>query len=66
LQERADALPEVLPNALLVDILAEDAVKDEQLLALGGLDGQVGWGGDVAGGAAETLWNKIVARIFGF
>jgi hypothetical protein len=65
LQERADALAEVLPHALLVDILAEDAVKDEQLLALGGLDRQVCGCCDLAGGAAEALRDEIVARIFG-
>lgn len=54
---------EVVPDALLVDALAEDAVKDEELAALGGVDGQRGRRGDMDGRPLETLRDQVEARV---
>lgn len=63
LDEVVDALAEVIPDALLIYVLAKDAVEDEQLLALRGLDGQVGLAGDLDGRPAESLGDQLESRV---
>lgn len=55
LEERADAVREILPDTLLLDRLGKDAIKNEQLATLGDIDGDTGRGRDMDHGALETL-----------
>ena len=63
LDKGVDAVAEVVPHALLLDILAEDAVEDEELAALGRFDGQARRGGDVRDGPLEALRDEVEARV---
>lgn len=47
LEERAHAITQVIPDALLVDSFGENAIEDEQLAALGNIDGDAVWRSDV-------------------
>lgn len=55
LEERADAVAEILPDPLLVDGLGKDAIKDEQLAPLRHIDGDTGGRRDMNHGALEAL-----------
>jgi hypothetical protein len=63
LDKGIDAVRDVFEDALLLNVLAEDAVKDKDLLAAGRVYGQTGGRCDVAEGAAEALWDEFVARV---
>ena len=63
LDKGVDAVAEVVPHALLLDILAEDAVEDEELAALGRVDGQAGRRGDVGDGPLEALRDEVEAGV---
>lgn len=65
LDKRVDAVGDVLEDALLVNVLAEDAVEDEDLPAAGRVDGQARGGCDVTCGGAESLGDELVARLAG-
>lgn len=63
LDEGIDAVADIFPNTLLGRVLAENAVKDEQLLPLVRLNGEIGGRRDIAGRSAETLGDQVVARV---
>jgi hypothetical protein len=49
----------------LLDILPEDAVKDEDLAAAGGINGKTRIGCDQACRAAKSLGDEVEARVAG-
>lgn len=57
LQERVDTVAEILPHALLVDGLCENAIEDEQLAALRDIDSDTGGCRDMNHGTLEPLRN---------
>jgi hypothetical protein len=63
LDKRIDTAADIFPDTLLCCFLCEDAIKDEQLLSLRGLNGEVGGRRDITGRSAEALGNQIVAGI---
>lgn len=63
LHEAVDTIGDVLEDSILVNVFAKDAVEDEDLAAARGIDGQTGARGDLACGAAEALWDEVVARV---
>jgi hypothetical protein len=65
LDERIDTAADIFPDTLLGCFLAEDAIKDEQLLSLSRLDGEVGGRRDIAGRSTETLRDQIITRVGG-
>lgn len=56
---------QVVPDAFLVDGLTEDAVKDEELAAVRGVDCEGGVGGGMGDGALEALGDELVAGVVG-
>lgn len=63
LDEGVDAVGDVVPDAVLLGVLAEDAVEDEELAALGRVDGEARVGGYVDHGALEALWYELEAGV---
>lgn len=63
LNEGVDAVGYVVPDAVLPRVLAEDAVEDEELAALGRVDGEARLGGYVDHGALEALWYELEAGV---
>jgi hypothetical protein len=62
-EERIDAFPEPVHDALLADIFAEDAVKDKVAFSLGTLDENGGCVWDVDDTTLEALGDQLVARL---
>ena len=65
LDKGGGAFRDVVPDAFLIDILAEDAVEDEQFAALWGIHREAGCGVHVHHGALEALRNEAEAWIVG-
>ena len=63
LNEGVDAVTDIVPDSLLRCFFAKDTVKDEQLLSLSGLDGEIGRRRNVTRGGTETLGDQIVTGI---
>jgi hypothetical protein len=63
LDEGIDTAADIFPDTLLGCFLCEDAIKDEQLLSLRGLNREVGGRRDITGRSAETLGDQVVAGI---
>lgn len=63
LNEGVDTVADIVPDSLLRCFLAKDTVKDEQLLSLSGLDGEIGRRRNVTRGGTETLGDQIVTGI---
>lgn len=63
LQKRGDALFEVLPDAILVNILAKDPIKDKDLAALGTVDSYACRTCDMDHSLLKALGNQIVSGI---
>lgn len=66
LQEGIYAITEILPDALLVGGLGKNSIEDEDLAALGHIDGETGRGCDMDHRPLEALGNQFIARIAGF
>lgn len=63
LDERVDAVGNIFEDALLLDILAKNAVEDEDFPAARCVYSQTGRGRDMAGGVAESLGNQFIAGL---
>jgi len=63
LQERADAIRNVVPDTPLGDFLAEYTIKDEELSALWRIDTQARRRGDLNHGSLKTLRDIVEPRI---
>lgn len=63
LDERGDALLHILKNAFLIDVFAKDAVEDEELPAIGGVDGDLLARSNFDARGLEALRDELVARV---
>jgi hypothetical protein len=63
LHKRVDAVDHVVKDALLVHVLAKNAIKDKHLPRTGPVHGEARGRCDVTGWRAETLGDKLEARI---
>lgn len=63
LKKRLYTFAQVLPYSALVYGLGKHAIENEQLAALGNVDGQIAERGDMNHGPLEALRNQFIARI---
>lgn len=63
LDERVDTVHNIVVDAFLVDLLAENAIEYEDLPAPGPIHGETRGRGNVTRRSAESLWNELEARI---
>ena len=61
--EGRHAVAEVLPHAILSGGFVEDAVEDEELLALRRLDGETGGCWQLTRAFAEALRDQVISRV---
>lgn len=66
LDEGVDAVGDIFKHAFLLDVLAKDAVEDEDLATSRSIHGQTRGGSDVAGCAAKALGDEFIARFASF
>ena len=65
LREGIDRFIEIVPNALLRDIGAKDAIENEEFAPLRGIDGKASIGGGLDHRSLESLRDKVIARVGG-